>query len=266
MQILHNNKPFKTNGLKIVNDKESFIIKSERNINPEYFALTIKDEEYNIINKLENIKNKTTLKNNSDFALGIVTGNNKDYISNKKTSKNELVLKGSDLYKYNFKPAGNYIKFEPKTFQQVAPVEFYRAEEKLLYRFICNQLVFVYDNNKTLSLNSANILIPKIEGLSIKYILAILNSRIAQFYFKKQFNSIKILRSHIEEIPIPYIDKKAQKVFISIVDLILKTKNQKEIMELYNELDLKILSLYGLNNSEYQIILDSMQEENLFLY
>lgn len=266
MQVLHNNRPFRTNGLKIVNDKESFIIKSERKINPEYFAFTIKDDEYSIIDKLENIKNKTTLKNSSDFALGIVTGNNKDYISNKKTSKNELVLKGSDLYKYNFKPAENYIKFEPKTFQQVAPVEFYRAEEKLLYRFICNQLVFVYDNNKTLSLNSANILIPKIEGLSIKYILAILNSRIAQFYFKKQFNSIKILRSHIEEIPIPYIDKKAQKVFISIVDLILKSKNQKEILKLYNELDLKIASIYGLNNSEYQIILDSMQEENLFLY
>ena len=41
----------------------------------------------------------------------------------------------------------------------------------------------------------------------MKYIMAILNSRVAQFYFKKRFNSVKVLRSHIEQIPIPFVVK-----------------------------------------------------------
>ena len=266
MQILHNNTPFNTNGLTIVDGDKCFIISSKRNINSDCFAFTMNDNEYNIIEKIENISNKALLKNNSDFALGIVTGNNKDYISNKKTTKNEMVLKGSNLFKFSYKSSDNYIKFEPKSFQQVAPTDFYRAEEKLLYRFICNQLVFAYDNNQTLSLNSANILIPKIDGLEVKYILTILNSRVAQFYFKKQFNSIKILRSHIEEIPIPNISREKQKDFIKYADLVIKSKDKEEILNLYNELDFKIADLYKLNKDEYQTIFKYFEKDNLFLY
>ena len=97
----------------------------------------------------------------------------------------------------------------------------YRAKEKLLYRFICNQLVFAYDDKKTLSLNSCNIVIPKIEKLQAKYILAILNSRIAQFIFNKKFDSVKILRAHIESIPIPNASEKQQNEIIKIVDIFI---------------------------------------------
>lgn len=51
------------------------------------------------------------LKNNADFALGIVTGNNKKYISNNKTADNEMILKGSDISKYHIKQSDNYIIF-----------------------------------------------------------------------------------------------------------------------------------------------------------
>ena len=40
----------------------------------------------------------------------------------------------------------------------------------------------------------------------MNYVLAILNSRIAQFIYKREFHSVKVLRSHIENIPIPLVD------------------------------------------------------------
>ena len=39
-------------------------------------------------------------------------------------------------------PPKSRINFRPEQFQQAAPAEYYRAPEKLLYRFICSHLVF----------------------------------------------------------------------------------------------------------------------------
>ena len=124
-----------------------------------------------------------------------------------------------------------------------------------MYKFISNKLVFAYDNKKTLSLNSCNILIPKIKGYNIKYILAVLNSRISQFLFEKKYNSIKVLRSHIESIPIPVCSNKIQKEIILLVDKILLTENDEEFLELYNIVDKTISKLYGLSEENYKYLL-----------
>lgn len=257
---------FSTKGMQIVRQDEDFIISSERVITPECFSFTIKDEEYNIFKKLERKPNYVYLKGNAEFALGIVTGDNKRYISSTPSPNSELVLKGAEIYKYKMKPVGNYLEFVPDNFQQVAPVGLYRAPEKLLYRFICNQLVFAYDNAQTLSLNSCNIVIPKIDGIDIRYIMAILNSRVAQFIFSKQFQSVKVLRSHIEQIPIPVIDKEQQQSIITEIDTIARENESQLILHKYNVLDRKIASLFSLDDSDYATIKKALGNCNLFLY
>ena len=149
------------------------------------------------MNAIDSVPDARYLACNAKFALGIVTGNNKKYIRDKKEDGFETVLKGSDIFRYSIKDINNYIQFTPNAFQQVASEKMYRAEEKLLYRFICEVPVFAYDNCQTLSLNSCNILIPQIEGMDIKYVLAVLNSRVSAFFINKKFNSVKLLRSHI---------------------------------------------------------------------
>lgn len=266
LQTIFTGNPFQIKGM-IVNDGEKeFIIQKTRDIHPEQLSFTMTDEEYDIIQKLNQLPNKVTLYENAIFALGIVTGNNQKYLTTKKGQNYEMVLRGADLYKYKIKSSNHYLIFEPSSFQQVAKEEYYRAKEKLLYRFVCNQLVFAYDDKQTLSLNSANILIPQIKGLSTKYIMAILNSRVAGFYFKKQFSSVKVLRSHIEQIPIPFLSKKEQEKIISFVDMILTIDDKKEILTLYNELDQIIAHAYHLNKQEYQLIQSALEKENLFLF
>jgi hypothetical protein len=207
--------------------------------------------EYKILKKIENVDNKITLKNNSQFALGIVTGDNEKYISTIKNSKNEMVLKGVNIEKFNYRNSDVYITFTPENFQQVAPVELYRAKEKLFYKFISKELVFAYDNKQTLSLNSCNILIPQISGLDIKYILAILNSGVAQFYFRSKYNSLKVLREHIENIPIPKVSKEKQRIIVSCVDEILK-RGYSDLI--YNQIEKQVADLFGLTGEEYFLI------------
>ncbi len=265
LQIQYKDKRFNSLGLCVCDGKREFTVSTEREISSDCISFTTTDEEYAVLQKMDNLPNKVTLEGKARFALGIVTGNNKEYISQEKTDENEMVLKGSDLYKYRFKQSANYLSYRPESFQQVAPTDYYRAPEKLLYRFICNQLVFAYDNHQTLSLNSCNILIPELPEMDMKCILAILNSRTAQFYFKKQFNSVKVLRSHIEQLPIPVIDQREQRCIITYVESIIEAQEDSVIIDLYEKIDRMIARIYNISDNEYSIIKASMAEENLFL-
>ncbi len=266
LQAVCTETTFRSQDMLVFDGTHEYSIQCERKVNADCFSFSTTDEEYHILEKMDNLQGKLTLRGNADFALGIATGNNKDYISQTKSKENEMILKGSDLRKFRFTPSENYIVFNPESFQQVAPTEYYRAPEKLLYRFICKQLVFAYDNRQILSLNSCNILIPKIHDFSIKYILAVLNSRTVQFYFRKQFNSVKVLRAHLERLPIAFTDTDSQNQVVNMVDGILETSDKTTVTDLYNELDRKIADLYGLTPEEYRIVKSTMEDENLFLY
>ena len=250
-------------GCKIETEKQTFTIKKTRNLNANAICLNSSDSQQRCIDKIESLSNTFTLKNNAVFALGIITGNNKNFISNTQTQNNEIILRGSDINKYTFNTPNRFIEFKPQTFQQSAPVEFYRAKEKILYRFICNSPVFCYDNQQTLSLNSCNLLIPKVPEINIKYILAILNSSVSAFYFKTKFNSLKFLRSHIEQFPIPFPDKTIHTEIVEKVNLILA--NHSDSVQVFNELDEIIMKLYKLSNRDTSIILKTIEPQNIFI-
>lgn len=245
---------FHCKGMKIITPTQSYVICEERNLTPEYFSFLITDKEYQILDKMQKLPHVTYLKDQADFALGIVSGNNQAFLSEQKQPEYETILKGSDIQKYRIVKPERYIHFSPKKYQQVAPVAMYRASEKLLYRFISDQLILAYDSDQHVTLNSCNIVIPHIDGLHIKYILAILNSSIAQFYFQKQFHSVKVLRSHIEHIPIPYAAADQQQEVILLVDSLLTEKNDDSFQRTYKQLDQIIASLYELSEQQYQII------------
>lgn len=260
LQIVHTKKPLSCMGMTVTDETRSFVIQKERALTSDYFSFLMDDREYKIMEKIRNLSNQTTLKNQADFALGIVTGNNKKYISNTKTVSTEIILRGSDINRYQIKEPENFITFTPEEFQQVASEKYYRAPEKLFYRFICNEPVFAYDDKQTLSLNSCNIVIPHVKGLDMKYILAILNSRITQFIFKKQFDSVKILRSHIEQLPIPIVDFAVQEKIIAMVNTLLQETDDTSFLAHYNKLEQTIIPLFGLNSNEYEIICNSLTQ------
>lgn len=256
-----------TLGCNIETNNLRFTIHKNRDLSEEYWNFNLSDEDVDCLEKLTNVKNGFTLKNQADFALGIVTGANKKYISNTKNSQNEMILKGSNLHKYYFDNSNSYIHFAPNTFQQVAPIEMYRANEKLIYRFICEAPVFSYDANQTLSLNSANILIPHVKGISMKYILAILNSRTITYWCRKKYNSVKLLRSHIEEIPFPTPSSEEQNTIVKLVDNLLSLENHCTLDKttLYNEIEEHVMRLYNLNNSEKELINSFSSQFDSFL-
>lgn len=233
-------KEKKSQKIKIIKEKEVYDINQLvwKNNQDFIFNIHASDIDTDIINKVYNT-NHTNLSNNADWALGIVTGNNKKYIVSEKHKGFEPIYKGKDIQKFVLKKPTNYILFTPEKFQQVAPIEKYRAKEKLIYKFISKNLVFAYDNKQQLTLNSANIVIPKLKNYPIKVIAGLFNSSLYQFIFQKKFSSIKVLRSHIEQMPLPLWNKKTFEEICFFVDEIIQGKDSFQKLDnyIFNQFD-----------------------------
>ncbi|MCF0200793.1 MAG: N-6 DNA methylase [Bacteroidales bacterium] len=157
----------------------------------------------------------------SQFALGIITGNNAEMLKQRKRKGLEPIFTGKNIRKYHLLPAERYIQFDKARFQQCAKESYFRAPEKLVYKFISSQLCFAYDDTQSLFLNSANILIPDIEGMSTKTVLAFLNSKAFNFYYTKNFDDIKILKSNLLQLPFPKITAEQDATLSTMVDHVI---------------------------------------------
>ncbi|HOP63792.1 MAG TPA: N-6 DNA methylase [Spirochaetota bacterium] len=190
--------------VEIVNNDRSYHVSQTRFMNScnNIFDINITPEDERLISRVFS-RPHVTLRDRAKWALGIVTGNNREHIKSECGEGAEPVIKGKDIHPFRISEGGSYVRFEPAKFQQTAAEHFYRHKNKLVYRYISNRLIFACDRDGRVTLNSANILIPEIEGYTPGIIAGLFNSELYQFIFQKKFSSVKVLRSHIEELPVP---------------------------------------------------------------
>lgn len=207
----------------------------------------LNDRDEAIISKAERLRHDDL--SHSQWALGIITGNNAKVLKDRPRKGLEPIYMGKDIGKYSLKKASRYIKYNRADFQQCAKDEFYRAKEKLVYKFVSNRLCFTYDDKQRLFLNSANILIPEIDDMSTKTVLAFLNSSLFNFLYVKQFNDLKILKGNLSALPFPKISVEQDRQFITLVDRALQGDTDAP-----REIDDLIFDLYQFDTEEIVII------------
>lgn len=152
---------------------------------------------------------------------------------------------------YSFAPAKNYIIFERSNLQQVAPDEIYRSPKKLVYKTINKNLKFVIDTSKSLTTNSANIVIPQIDGLSIYSVLALLNSKLFTFVHYKMFGGVnKVAKEHLMALPLPALSKKQDTKLTQLTIDAIATNNDEAVQEFINS------EIYHFNTKEINYIYD----------
>ena len=159
-------------------------------------------EESDVIEHIFSIP-YTTLYGNAQWGLGIVTGNNSKFCIPKPKEGYVPVCKGSDITPEGVKTPTNFIPNDFSQYQQVAPIHLYQAEKKLIYKFISSKLVFYCDAEQRFILNSANLLIPsKSLNISCQQLADLLSSAFMNWLFTSLFNTHKILRGDLEQLPI----------------------------------------------------------------
>lgn len=242
--------------IEVVHETKQMIAQARFFKNKDYvFDIAIEQAHEPLLNKIYATPH-TTLQNQASWALGIVTGDNKKHIKLTPADDLEAVLKGSDLQPFGLKQASHFIKFEPSQFQQTAKTELYRAPEKLLYKFISKKLVFSYDAKQTLTLNSANLLIPHLPNMPIKVVLAFLNSEVFQFIFSKKFATHKVLRGDLEQLPFPLLN--STKNIEKLVDKLLQPTGSEETSLLLSELQTIIYDCFNLSKAEIKLIKNTL--------
>lgn len=211
------------------------------------FDIDVTTHEEILLNKIYTTAH-VTLAKNAEWALGIVTGDNKKYILDAHDAHSEAVFRGADVHQFQLGEPRSFLNFTPNNFQQVAPERFFRLPEKLVYRFISKTLIFAYDNKQRLTLNSANILAPRIPNMSIKVVLAYLNSSAFQYVFKKKFSTHKVLRGDLEKLPFPIITKSVHDKIEIMVESILEGR------DVFEKIDQFICSTFNLSSEEVELI------------
>lgn len=244
-------------GVKNSSERKKFIYckkGEEKEVNISAFELTQNKNFVFLGKKDEKIIKKVKSKgryylDKSVWALGIVTGDNQKRLKKEPKKGLEEIYTGKEVIKYLLKPAKNYISYEPEKFQQSARKEYYRAEEKLIYKFISDKPVFAYDNKKRLVLNSANILIPNIPGMSQKTVMAFLNSELFTYLYKNLFGELKILKGNLEQLPFPEITETDNEEISCFIDEILTGNKEAD-----EKIQKKIYKIYGISEDEVEYI------------
>lgn len=154
-------------------------------------------------------------------------------------------------------------------------------KEKIIYSDI-GKLGFCYDDKQMYLNNTVYFLNTK-----SKYILAILNSKITNYWYSQVSSSLgtggsRGFKIFIEQIPIPKISLEEQEPFVKFVDKILEAKEkvqkykkyfdklnaiekieiseeiaklEEKISQCENEIDTRVYKLYGLNSNEITIVM-----------
>lgn len=203
------------------------------------------EQDIEIIEKVNKLKEFDLSE--STFGLGVVTGDNKTKLFDSSIPGSEPIYTGKEVEKYRLVSPKKYLVFDRNKLQQVAPDDIYRAPEKLVYKTINKFLKVAIDTTGSLTSNSANIIIPKIPGLDIYAVAALLNSHLYSYLHLKLFGGVnKIAKENLMALPLPGISSVDGMVVRELTENAMRSGNDSSLQDYINR------TLFGLTDSEIE--------------
>lgn len=242
------------------------------------FSLYINPLEQNLFTKISNAN--FYLKDITDEIIAGIDAS-KEYISNKKlTSEYRPMLEGKDIKKFQTNFGGNYVLYDRRILNRARPDYVWQSENKIVVQRISGgsaPLVSTIDRNKYLSFNSTNLILIKTDFV-IEYpyqlICALINSKLWNFYYSKNFSNgstltVNISKTFLEMLPLPKLPNaeivnKISSIVenqltlneeIKIATLDTKKEQVKQKIE-YNEdkINSLVYELYDLTKEEIELV------------
>ena len=157
-----------------------------------------------------------------------------------------------------------YILYDRHKLYRARDENLFLVPEKLITQRIgggINPLIVGYDDKQFYTFNSTNSLIPK-DGskVSIKFICALLNSKLLNWYYRTQFSNnstltVNISKTFLEQLPINEANPETQQNIIHLFEEAFRIAGEnKSYSELQNEIDKQVYDLYDLNEEEISMV------------
>ncbi len=235
--------------------------------------ILVNESNVNIIEKIKS--NTIKLSEISKINRGLITGNRQKYFSNVPLNdKYKPILTGSDVQKYGINPVSEFVLFErPKTSGGCWDASVHFAKNKIIIRQIgfAPTATIIQEPIAV----TGNIFTIRSKSLEFeKYLLAIINSKMIEFFWKIMFADFKNSFPQVSVFSlnsIPIIDNPNSMVLneiILFVDQLLQLNLQKQQTKLassLNQIQSKIdycesrinkiiYELYGLTEEDVKIV------------
>ena len=170
-------------------------------------------------------------------------------------------LIGQDMKKYSINWSNTYLDINHKEYYRLSP--FFSKEMIYLRRVdICLEATIgdiIYGFNK----NVYGIKIDETKGYNRKFVLALLNSKALDYYYRKKFSTKKedvfpeIQTYLYEQLPIPRVSEVQQQPIIELVDKIISYKRINPLTDTSKwerQIDKLVYDLYDLDDNERKLI------------
>ncbi|MCD8440176.1 Eco57I restriction-modification methylase domain-containing protein [Tenacibaculum finnmarkense] len=147
-----------------------------------------------------------------DVRNGIATKSGKNsFISEYKINEDyKKLLESPDLSRYGFVWPNKFINYNPELLHRPRKEDTFTSEKILLQR-VSSRLICSYDDESFYTFNSVNNLIQKNENISLIYVLGILNSKLMDFYYRKNYSldagfTITVTKANLDSLPLVFKD------------------------------------------------------------
>ena len=157
-------------------------------------------------------------------------------------------LDGRDVHRWYIdwesKNENKYIEYTSKL-HRPREERLFLAPEKLIMPRKSTKITCGYDDKQFYVLNTGYVCLPKKDNISLKYIMAILNSNLINYYYVKQYLGWQIVIPALKKLPICYDDSKVER----IEEIVNKLINKKDVDSyLEKELNDIIYEIYSIPN------------------
>jgi len=198
----------------------------------------------------------------------------------KKTALHREVLDGRHISRYFTGTSPNYFKFDVSKIHSCKREDIFLLPEKIFFRRVGDSLIATIDDQQKFALNTLVVISPKPDcPYSLRYLLALFNSKLLNFYYvnflkssKKVFSEIQARQ--VEQLPLPPLnlsarpDKARHDQIVQKVGAMLEAKKQlaesktdkdktyyeNKCAALDRQIDRLVYELYGLTEEEIQIV------------
>ncbi|MBT9147690.1 MAG: Type IIS restriction enzyme Eco57I [Syntrophomonadaceae bacterium] len=243
------------------------------------FDLSWDEATLSLSNKIE--LNTDKLSEVVAFCYGLKTGDDTVFLAYAPaTPEHKRLLRRSDFERFSTKYKGEFVWYVPEQMRKhrttARPGSRERFEKpKILVQDIGKRLVATLDNEH-FYVKDALILYQRESGLDLRFVLALINSRLLNYWYVQKFSTLSVAKNAILTLPIRRIDfdnpaeKKLHDDLVTLVEKMLDLNKRlapirttpcneqdellREIERTDDEIDNLVYDLYGLTEGDRQVV------------
>jgi hypothetical protein len=162
------------------------------------------------------------------FSLGIKTSDDQRFVfEEKKDDDCYLFLRGRNIKRWNIPENDEWLWYKPELICEKPGgrpriFENFVVDKKIVIQDMAMEINATMDTNKYLCNDKVNIIFEIDSNYSMEFVLALLNSKLVNKWFKKIYTSgLEIKINQLRTIPVPIISKEDQQPFIDLADRML---------------------------------------------